>query len=40
MQVGTNTAELGSLGIPMLVVLPTHALQVCTIYLSLHPLAI
>jgi lipid A disaccharide synthetase len=27
MQVGTNTAELGSLGIPMLIVLPTHALE-------------
>ena len=28
MQVGTNTAELGSLGVPMLVVLPTYALEV------------
>ncbi|BBN08883.1 hypothetical protein MPTK1_4g15230 [Marchantia polymorpha subsp. ruderalis] len=26
--IGTNTAELGYLGIPMLVVLPTHALEV------------
>ncbi|OAE22977.1 hypothetical protein AXG93_2717s1070 [Marchantia polymorpha subsp. ruderalis] len=28
LQIGTNTAELGYLGIPMLVVLPTHALEV------------
>eukprot|EP00899_Mesostigma_viride_P010373 jgi/Mesvir1/19337/Mv10395-RA.1 len=26
--VGTNTAELGSLGVPMVVMLPTHALEV------------
>jgi hypothetical protein len=37
MQVGTNTAELGSLGIPVLIVLPTHALEVCKICLFLHP---
>lgn len=27
-QVGTNTAELGTLGVPMLVVLPTYFLEV------------
>jgi lipid A disaccharide synthetase len=27
-QVGTNTAELGILGVPMLVVLPTNILDV------------
>lgn len=27
-QVGTNTAELGILGVPMLVVLPTNILEV------------
>lgn len=27
-QVGTNTAELGSLAIPMVVALPTHSLEV------------
>jgi hypothetical protein len=37
MQVGTNTAELGSLGISMFIVLPPHALEVCKIYLFLHP---
>ena len=32
-QVGTNTAELGTLGVPMLVVLPTYFLEV---FFNLH----
>lgn len=37
-QVGTNTAELGILGVPMLVVLPTNILEVCNfLHLELRP---
>jgi hypothetical protein len=32
-QVGTNTAELGTLGVPMIVVLPTYFLEV---FINLH----